>query len=532
MTENLLEVKNLSVCFKNGNEVFTAAKDVSFVLKSKEVLGIVGESGSGKSVTALSILGLLPYPKAFHNKEASVMLNGEELIGADAATLRTVRGGRIGFVFQEPMSSLNPLHRIGDQIAETICFHQKLSLKKARNKTLRLLKTVGIKNPARRYRAFPFELSGGQRQRVMIAMAIANNPEILIADEPTTALDVTIQEQIITLLAELKKQLDMSIIFISHDLHLIRRIADRILVMYQGKIIEQGAVESIFTHPSKNYTKSLIKSYFPLKKCHKSNDDVLVSAQDVTVSYPLKKTFLGRVTQNIYAVNHASFNIYRGQTLGVVGESGSGKTTLGMALANLIKYEGRFVWRKAYNHKDFRQNVQIVFQDPYNSLNPRLNVLQIVGEGLWVHFPNLKNDEVKTKVAEMLNEVGLSATDLYKYPHEFSGGQRQRIAIARALILDPEVVVLDEPTSALDVTVQAQILELLKNLQQKSGMAYVFISHDMRAVKAIADSIVVMKDGKIVENNRAEEIFEHPREVYTQALIKASLTQEGFDKTV
>ncbi len=525
MTENLLEVTDLSVCFKNGENVFTAAENVSFTLKSKEVLGIVGESGSGKSVTALSILGLLSYPKAFHNKDASIKLGDKELVGADEATMRIVRGGKIGFVFQEPMSSLNPLHRVGNQIAETICVHQKLSLKKARAKTLRLLKIVGIKNPARRYRAFPFELSGGQRQRVMIAMAIANNPEILIADEPTTALDVTIQEQIITLLAELKKQLDMSIIFISHDLHLIRRIADRILVMYQGKIIEQGAVESIFTHPSKNYTKSLIKSYFPLKKCHKSNDDVLVSAQDVTVSYPLKKTFLGRVTQNIYAVNHASFNIYRGQTLGVVGESGSGKTTLGMALANLIKYEGRFVWRKAYNHKDFRQNVQIVFQDPYNSLNPRLNVLQIVGEGLRVHFPEMHNADVKDKVAKMLNEVGLSAADLYKYPHEFSGGQRQRIAIARALVLNPEIVVLDEPTSALDVTVQAQILELLKKLQQKSGTAYMFISHDMRAIKAIADDIAVMKDGKIVEINSAEKIFKHPQNAYTQSLIKASLSE-------
>lgn len=524
MTENLLEVTDLSVCFKNGENVFTAAENVSFTLKSKEVLGIVGESGSGKSVTALSILGLLPYPKAFHNKDASIKLGDKELVGADEATMRIVRGGKIGFVFQEPMSSLNPLHRVGNQIAETICVHQKLSLKKARAKTLRLLKIVGIKNPARRYRAFPFELSGGQRQRVMIAMAIANNPEILIADEPTTALDVTIQEQIIGLLTDLKKQLNMSVIFISHDLHLIRRIADRVLVMYQGKVVEHGNVETVFNHPRKNYTKTLIKSAFPLKTSRENNTDVLVSVQDVTVTYPLKKNFWGRVVQNIYAVNQVSFEIYKGKTLGVVGESGSGKTTLGLALAELIKYKGAFVWHKGHD-KEFRRKVQIVFQDPYNSLNPRLNVLQIVGEGLRVHFPEMHNADVKDKVAKMLNEVGLSAADLYKYPHEFSGGQRQRIAIARALVLNPEIVVLDEPTSALDVTVQAQILELLKKLQQKSGTAYMFISHDMRAIKAIADDIAVMKDGKIVEINSAEKIFKHPQNAYTQSLIKASLSE-------
>lgn len=525
MNENLLEVKNLSVCFKGEKKDFTAVENVSFSLKAKEVLGIVGESGSGKSVTALSVLGLLPYPKAFHKKTASVKLDGMELIDAEETTMRFVRGGKIGFIFQEPMSSLNPLHRIGNQIAETICLHQKLPVKKARTKALRLLKTVGIKNPARRYRAFPFELSGGQRQRVMIAMAIANNPKILIADEPTTALDVTIQEQIINLLSDLKKQLDMSIIFISHDLRLIRRIADRVLVMYQGKVIEQGDVATIFANPHESYTKALIKSSFPLKTINKISKIPVVSARDIMVSYPLKKTFWGKIVQNIYAVNHVSFDVCKGQTLGVVGESGSGKTTLGLALAGLIKYKGRFDWHETYTNKEFRRKVQIVFQDPYNSLNPRLNVLQIVGEGLRVHFPKLSKKEVENKVAEMLDRVGLAAKDMYKYPHEFSGGQRQRIAIARALILKPEIVVLDEPTSALDVTVQAQILELLKKLQQYFGTAYVFISHDMRAVKAVADTVAVMKDGRIVELSNVDEIFAHPQNAYTQALIKASLAE-------
>lgn len=523
MNKTLLEVKNLSVCFKDENKTFTAVNNISFFLQAGEVLGIVGESGSGKSVTALSILGLLPYPRAFHNPNASVKLEGIELINAEEALLQEIRGGKIGFVFQEPMSSLNPLHRIGDQIAETLIIHQKMSAKAAYMQTLRLLKTVGIKHPARRYRAFPFELSGGQRQRVMIAMAIANNPKILIADEPTTALDVTIQEQIINLLTELKDKLKMSIIFISHDLHLIRRIADNVIVMHQGKIVEQNTVQNLFLNPQKPYTKTLIKSFFPLKKREKHPTNKIVSAEDITVSFPLKKNFWGKETQKLLAVNHVSFQVYRGQTLGLVGESGSGKTTLGLALANLIKYDGRFVWTQPCRNKEFRRKVQIVFQDPYNSLNPRLNVLQIIGEGLKVHFPTLNAVDIQKKVRHMLNEVGLSDDDLYKYPHEFSGGQRQRIAIARALILSPEVVILDEPTSALDVTVQAQILELLRSLQQKSQMAYVFISHDMRAIRAVADWVAVMKDGKIIEIGAAEEIFDNPREDYTQALIKASL---------
>lgn len=530
MRKPLLEVKNLSVCFRNGNNVFVAAENVSFSLQAGEVLGIVGESGSGKSVTALSIPGLLPYPKAFHNQDASIKLCGRELINADVKTLREVRGGKIGFVFQEPMSSLNPLHRIGDQVAETIMLHQNMDLKKARIRALRLLKTVGIKNPARRYRAFPFELSGGQRQRVMIAMAIANNPEILIADEPTTALDVTIQEQIIDLLLKLKAKLNMAIIFISHDLYLIRRIADRVLVMYQGKVVEQNTVQNIFSNPENAYTKTLIKSFFPLKENKNNTEPEIVRACDITVSFSLKKNFWGRVIQKLYAVNHASFKVCRGETFALVGESGSGKTTLGLALADLIKYQGHFIWKNPCRNKDFRRKVQIVFQDPYNSLNPRLNVLQIVGEGLKVHFPALKTEEIKQKVQKMLEETGLSAGDLYKYPHEFSGGQRQRIAIARALILNPEIVVLDEPTSALDVTVQAQILELLKKLQKKFQTAYVFISHDMRVVRALADNVAVMKDGRIVEIGPTKEIFKNPQEEYTKLLIKAALPVREIKK--
>lgn len=525
MTENLLEVKNLSVIFKRNNQSpFIAVDNIAFSLKKGEVLGMVGESGSGKSVTALSVLGLLPQGKAEIADNSSIRFNGEELIGAPEQDLRQIRGGQIGFIFQEPMSSLNPLHRVGKQVAENLLMHQKITIKQAKRQTIKLLKLAGIKNPAVRFNAYPHELSGGQRQRVMIAMAIANNPQILIADEPTTALDVTIQEQIINLLLDLKNKFNMSVLFISHDLRLVRKIADKIIVMKNGKIVESGRAEDIFLRPQNDYTKKLISSFNLLKTNRKTAREQILKADNIIVSYPLEKNFWGRVTKRLFAVNNVSLKLYQGQTLGIVGESGSGKTTLGMCLANMIKFNGTIKLADIdIKSREFRKNVQIVFQDPYDSLNPRLNVLEIIAEGLKVHFPRLQQTEIKQKVIAMLSEVGLSANDLYKYPHEFSGGQRQRIAIARALIVNPKLVILDEPTSALDVTIQAQIIDLLIKLQQKYNMAYVFISHDMRVVQTIADNVAVMKDGQIIEQGATDAVFKKPQSEYAKTLIKASL---------
>lgn len=525
MTENLLEVKNLSVIFKRNNQSpFIAVDNIAFSLKKGEVLGMVGESGSGKSVTALSVLGLLPQGKAEIADNSSIRFNGAELIGAPEQDLRQIRGGQIGFIFQEPMSSLNPLHRVGKQVAENLLMHQKITIKQAKRQTIKLLKLAGIKNPAVRFNAYPHELSGGQRQRVMIAMAIANNPQILIADEPTTALDVTIQEQIINLLLDLKNKFNMSVLFISHDLRLVRKIADKIIVMKNGKIVESGRAEDIFLRPQNDYTKKLISSFNLLKTNRKTASEQILKADNIIVSYPLEKNFWGRVTKRLFAVNNVSLKLYQGQTLGIVGESGSGKTTLGMCLANMIKFNGTIKLADIdIKSREFRKNVQIVFQDPYDSLNPRLNVLEIIAEGLKVHFPRLQQTEIKQKVIAMLSEVGLSANDLYKYPHEFSGGQRQRIAIARALIVNPKLVILDEPTSALDVTIQAQIIDLLIKLQQKYNMAYVFISHDMRVVQTIADNVAVMKDGQIIEQGATDAVFKKPQSEYAKTLIKASL---------
>ena len=526
---SLLEVNNLSVFFRGADGLAQqAVKDVSFELNEGEILGVVGESGSGKSVTALSLLGLLPYPKAFHSSNSSIKFEGKELIGNN--NLQCIRGNNIAFVFQEPMSSLNPLHRIEKQISESLILHRGFNAVDAKKEVLRLLKMCGIKNPKQRMKAFPFELSGGQRQRVMIAMAMANNPRILIADEPTTALDVTIQKQIIDLLLNLRKKTNMSIVFISHDLRLVRKIADKVLVMQKGKVVEQGSIETIFENPKHDYTKTLIASSYSLKENNKINSDVVMTARDIRVEYPLKKNLWGKVTEVLKAVDGVSFSLYRGETLGVVGESGSGKTTLGMAISNLIKHGG-FVSFENFNKKQnitqkskgFRRLVQIVFQDPYNSLNPRMSVEEIVGEGLCVHFPELSSQEKYDKIVNILCEVGLDESMMKKYPHEFSGGQRQRIAIARALILEPEIVVLDEPTSALDVTIQKQIIELLNKLQKQRKISYIFISHDILAVRAISDRIAVMKDGLIVEVDTVKNIFNNPKCEYTKELIEAAI---------
>lgn len=521
---DLLEVRNLSVCFHGAEQDSCAVEDVSFSVKRGEILGIVGESGSGKTVTALSIPGLLPYPKAFHKIGSSIKLNGQELLYSDK--LQEVRGGNVGFIFQEPMSSLNPLHIIEKQIAETLLHHQKMSYRQARREVLRLLILTGIKNARKRMKAYPHELSGGQRQRVMIAMAIANNPDLLIADEPTTALDVTVQQQIIDLLLDLRKKLGMAIIFISHDLQVIRKIADRVCVMKSGHIVECGCCADIFQNPQNGYTKALIYSHSILKNNNKISDDVVLKISDLKVYFPLKKDFWGRVTEYVKAVDGVDLELNRGETLGIVGESGSGKTTLGMAIVGANKYDGEILIDNQYDvrrSKSKKTSTQIVFQDPYNALNPRMNIEEIVGEGLDIHQPQMDKKERKCRILRVLHEVGLNEECLQKYPHEFSGGQRQRIAIARALILEPDLLILDEPTSALDVTIQAQILKLLQEIQNQRGLSYIFISHDMNAVKSMADRVAVMKDGKVIELAESKQIFEHPQNEYTQKLIAAAL---------
>lgn len=522
---SLLQINNLSIGFKDKNgQRYNVVKNISLCLNKGEVLGIVGESGSGKSLTALSILGLLPYPKAFHAKESSIKFAGQELL--NNKNLQEIRGKRIGFVFQEPMSSLNPLHTVGYQIAETLILHQKMSIASAKKEVVRLLKLTGIKNAAQRYKSYPHELSGGQRQRVMIAMAIANKPDILIADEPTTALDVTVSAQILALLKELKNKLNMAVIFISHDLEVIRQIADRVVVMKSGRIVEQGTTDEIFNFPKNSYTKSLVYSSNILKKNENIKSGFVLEAKNLIVKYPLERNFWGKVDKYLYAVNKVSIKLKTGKTLGVVGESGCGKTTLAFAIAQLVAYSGNIEIDGKnivdMDKRDLRKKIQIVFQDPYNSLNPRMNVRSIIEEGMLVHFKNMTKEERLTRIKTILKEVGLKDDSLDKYPHEFSGGQRQRIAIARALAVEPDILILDEPTTALDVTIAAQIIKLLQRIQKDRHLSYLFISHNMRAVRSLADDIAVMKDGKIIELNNAQQLFKHPCCAYTKYLMAAT----------
>jgi microcin C transport system ATP-binding protein len=533
MSAELLRVHDLSVAFGQGENETLAVDHVSFSLDRGETLAIVGESGSGKSVSALSIPRLLNYPAARH-PSGEIWFNGRDLLKASRAELREVRGNEITMVFQEPMTSLNPLHTVERQIGEILALHKGIEGKKARARTLALLEEVGIRNPVSRLGAFPHQLSGGQRQRVMIAMALANEPKLLIADEPTTALDVTVQAQILALLKELQERLGMAMLFITHDLNIVRRIADRVCVMQRGRIVEAGDTAEIFARPRHAYTRMLLAAE-PKGRAGPVAEDapVVMRGEDVKVHFPIKKGLLRRTVDQVKAVDGISLKVRAGETIGVVGESGSGKTTLGLALLRLVSSEGRIAFlgrdiegMRSKALRPLRKDMQVVFQDPYGSLSPRLSVFSIVEEGLAVQKPDMPHAERRAVAARALNDVGIDPASMDRYPHEFSGGQRQRIAIARAMALDPSFVLLDEPTSALDMSVQAQIVDLLRALQAKRRLAYLFISHDLRVVRALANFVIVMRDGKVVEEGPAEAIFEAPRSEYTKALIAAAFRAE------
>ena len=537
MTEKsdpLLRVRDLSVAFNlPGGEVL-AVKNIDFDVSRGETLALVGESGSGKSVSALSILQLLPYPTARH-PSGSITFHGTELVGAPERSLRKVRGNDIAMIFQEPMTSLNPLHTIEKQVAEALIIHKGLSREKARPRVLELLDKVGIKNAEQRLSAYPHELSGGQRQRVMIAMALANEPELLIADEPTTALDVTIQAQILKLLKDLQRETGMAMLFITHDLGIVRKFADRVCVMKGGEIVESGPTQPIFDTPKHDYTKALLAAQPSGRKTPPAPDAPIVMQGDgVKVWFPIKKGLMRRTVDYVKAVDGIDVTVREGQTVGVVGESGSGKTTLAMALLRLIAAEGGISFDgssiadlSGRDLRALRQRMQVVFQDPYGSLSPRMSVGEIVAEGLDVHGIGANASERDEMVVEVLKEVGLDPESRHRYPHEFSGGQRQRIAIARALILKPRFVVLDEPTSALDMSVQAQIVDLLRDLQTKHRLAYLFISHDLKVVRAMADTVIVMRDGVVVEAGSTDQIFDQPKDPYTRALMAAALDMKA-----
>jgi microcin C transport system ATP-binding protein len=530
---SLLAVDNLGVEFRSPGGAVKAVKGASFTLEAGETLALVGESGSGKSVCALSILQLLPYPMA-HHPHGSITFKGEELLGASEAKLRAVRGNRIAMVFQEPMTSLNPLHTIERQVAETLILHKGMSKTSARLRVLELLRLVGIPTPEKRLNAYPHELSGGQRQRVMIAMALANEPDILIADEPTTALDVTIQAQILDLLLDLQKKFGMALLLITHDFNVVRKMATKVCVMRKGEIVEATTKDVLFASPQHEYTKALLAAEPKGKPAPPPEDaPIVVEATDIKVHFPIKAGLLRRTVDVVRAVDGISLTVRAGHTVGVVGESGSGKTTLGLALLRLLSSTGPvvFLGRHIENLaprelRPLRRELQIVFQDPYGSLSPRLSVGEIVEEGLKIHRVGLSAAEREAKIVQVLADVGLDPATRHRYPHEFSGGQRQRISIARAMVLEPKFVVLDEPTSALDMSVQAQIVDLLRDLQAKHTLSYLFISHDLKVVRAMSNEVIVMKDGKVVERGPTQQIFDMPREPYTRALIAAAFAMK------
>jgi microcin C transport system ATP-binding protein len=523
----LLSIKDLRVGFRQGEGLMPAVRGVSFDIAKGETVALVGESGSGKSVTALSVLRLLP-PGA--EVTGQILFDGDNLASATERELRGIRGNRISMIFQEPMTSLNPLHTIERQVSEVLTVHRGLGTAAARKRVVELLEQVGIPDPVGRLQAFPHQLSGGQRQRVMIAMALANEPDLLIADEPTTALDVTVQAQILELLKELQAKMGMAMLFITHNLGIVRKMADTTCIMTKGEIVERGPTAEIFANPRHSYTKHLLAAE-PKGPPPELNPaaKIVVEAKDLKVWFPIKRGLMRRVAGHIKAVDGVDIAVREGQTLGVVGESGSGKSTLGLALLRLISSKGEIVYLgrdiQGLGWKDMRplrHDMQIVFQDPYGSLSPRMAVGEIIAEGLEVHQPELTPAQRDQRVVNALVEVGLDPAARYRYPHEFSGGQRQRIAIARAMVLEPKFLVLDEPTSALDMSVQAQVVDLLRELQQRKNLSFLFISHDLKVVRALANEIVVMKAGRIVEQGPAADVFDHPREPYTKELLAAA----------
>ncbi|MGB8068102.1 MAG: ABC transporter ATP-binding protein [Pseudolabrys sp.] len=532
-SDPILSIRDLSIAFGRGDREVLAVDHVSFDIRKGETMALVGESGSGKSITALSVMKLLPYPSA-HHPSGSIKFQGRELLTLTEAQIRHVRGNDIAIIFQEPMTSLNPLHTIEKQIREILMLHQGITGEAALARIVELLGQVGIPDPVGRLKSYPHQLSGGQRQRVMIAMALANNPDLLIADEPTTALDVTVQAQILKLLKDTQTSLGMSMLFITHDLGIVRKLADRVCVMQRGKIVEQGEVERVFTAPEHPYTRALLAAEpkpDPAPPC--PDAPVVIQTKDLKVWFPIKRGVLRKVVGHIKAVDGVSIQLRKGETLGVVGESGSGKTTLGLAILRLISSTGPIVFMgneidglKFKQMRPFRHNMQIVFQDPYGSLSPRMSVSDIIEEGLWVHHPGLSRAEREKRVVDALNDVGLDPQTRFRYPHEFSGGQRQRIAVARALVLEPTFIVLDEPTSALDMLIQSQMVDLLRDLQKRHDLTYMFISHDLRVVAALASRLVVLRHGKMVEEGAALELFKAPKTEYTRALLAAAFKLE------
>ena len=526
---SLLEVENLAVSFRAENGDLPAVRGASLAVERGETVALVGESGSGKSVTALSVLQLLPYPHASH-PHGSIRYRGRELVGAPKPVLRDIRGDRISMIFQEPMTSLNPLHTVEKQITETLMLHKGLGAAQARSRCLELLELVRIDDAETRLKSWPHQLSGGQRQRIMIAMALANEPELLIADEPTTALDVTVQAQVLALLRDLQRKLGMAILLITHDLTIVRNVADRVYVMNDGEIVEHGATAALYANPRHPCTRMLLAAE-PTARPPPADPGAaeVMGADDLRVWFPIQRGVLRRTVGHVKAVDGVTVHVREGQTVGVVGESGSGKTTLGMALLRLIASDGpiRFEGRAidglgSRDLRAYRSEMQVVFQDPYSSLSPRLSVFQIVEEGMLIHGVGTTYDERRTLVAGALHEVGIDPGTMDRYPHEFSGGQRQRIAIARALVLQPRFLVLDEPTSALDMTVQAQIVDLLRSLQERHRLAYLFISHDLRVVRALANEVIVLRAGRVVEQGPAQSVFERPKSDYTRALMAAA----------
>jgi microcin C transport system ATP-binding protein len=529
----LLSIRDLSVAFRQGAQENLAVDRVSFDIAKGETVALVGESGSGKSVTALSVMKLLPYPAARH-PSGEILFKGQNLLAMGEDALRAVRGNNITIVFQEPMTSLNPLHTIEKQIGEILLLHKGLTGAAARARIVELLEQVGIPNAVSRLASYPHQLSGGQRQRVMIAMALANEPDLLIADEPTTALDVTVQAQILKLLRDIQQREGMAMLFITHDLGIVRKIAQRVCVMKQGKIVEQGKVEGVFANPQHAYTKELLAAEPKVQPAPLNpQGEVIVKTDDLKVWFPIKRGVLRHTVGHIKAVDGISIELRKGETLGVVGESGSGKTTLGLAILRLISSQGPITFMgksiqrlKFKEMRPHRRDMQIVFQDPYGSLSPRMSISDIIEEGLWVHQPGLSEDEREQRVIRALTDVGLDPESRFRYPHEFSGGQRQRIAVARAVALEPKFVVLDEPTSALDMLIQSQIVDLLRDLQARRDLTYLFISHDLRVVAALASRLIVMRNGKVVEEGAAADLFKNPKNDYTRALFAAAFNLE------